>query len=29
MAYMPRGGRLMDFEIELIQAWIKQGTKDN
>lgn len=28
-AYMPRGGRLMDCEIELIQAWINQGTKDN
>ena len=28
-AYMPRGGRLMDCEIELIQAWINQGTKNN
>ena len=28
-AYMPRGGRLMDCEIELIQAWINQGTNDN
>ncbi len=28
-AYMPRGGRLMDCEIELIQAWTKQGALNN
>lgn len=28
-AYMPRGGRLMDCEIELIQAWVKQGALNN
>ncbi|MEN9363876.1 MAG: hypothetical protein RI903_1185 [Bacteroidota bacterium] len=28
-AYMPKGGRLMDCEIALIQAWIKQGTLNN
>jgi uncharacterized membrane protein len=28
-AYMPRGGRLMDCEIELIQAWINQGALNN
>lgn len=28
-AYMPKGGRLMDCEIALIQAWIKQGSLNN
>ena len=28
-AYMPKGGRLMDCEIALIQAWIKQGALNN
>jgi hypothetical protein len=28
-AYMPRGGRLMDCEIDLIQAWVKQGALNN
>jgi uncharacterized membrane protein len=28
-AYMPKGGRLMDFEIDLIQAWVKQGALNN
>ena len=28
-AYMPKGGRLKDCEIALIQAWIKQGTLNN
>lgn len=28
-AYMPKGGRLMDCEIELIQAWVKQGALNN
>lgn len=28
-AYMPKGGRLMDCEIELIQAWTKQGALNN
>jgi uncharacterized membrane protein len=28
-AYMPRGGRLLDCEIALIQAWIKQGALNN
>jgi uncharacterized membrane protein len=28
-AYMPKGGRLMDCEIALIQAWVKQGALNN
>jgi len=28
-AYMPKGGRLMDCEIDLIQAWVKQGSLNN
>ena len=28
-AYMPKGGRLLDCEIALIQAWIKQGALKN
>ena len=28
-AYMPKGGRLLDCEIALIQAWIKQGALNN
>ena len=28
-AYMPKGGRLIDCEIALIQAWIKQGALNN
>jgi uncharacterized membrane protein len=28
-AYMPKGGRLMDCEIDLIQAWVKQGALNN
>ena len=28
-AYMPKGGRLLDCEIELIQAWVKQGVPNN
>jgi uncharacterized membrane protein len=27
--YMPKGGRLLDCEIALIQAWIKQGALNN
>jgi hypothetical protein len=28
-AYMPKGGRLLDCEIVLIQAWVKQGVANN
>lgn len=28
-AYMPKGGRLMDCELALIYAWIKQGALNN
>jgi hypothetical protein len=28
-AYMPKGGRLLDCEIALIQAWVKQGVPNN
>ena len=28
-AYMPKGGRLFDCEIELLKAWIDQGAKNN
>ena len=28
-AYMPKGGRLLDCEIALIQAWVKQGVANN
>lgn len=28
-AYMPKGGRLLDCEIALIQAWVKQGLVNN
>lgn len=28
-AYMPKGGRLLDCEIALIQSWVKQGLMNN
>ncbi len=28
-AYMPKGGRLMDCEVAILQAWIQQGSKNN
>lgn len=28
-AYMPKGGRLMDCEVAILQAWIQQGAKNN